>query len=59
MTQNYMLLLFFTFCYITIDEGMMMINAEIRHKLDENRAKMKRAQLRKMRKDTTLDNRRI
>lgn len=59
MTQNYMLLLFFTFCYITIDEGMMMINAEIRHKLDENRKKMKRAQLRKMRKDTTLSDKRI
>lgn len=48
MTQNYLVLIFFTFCYITIDEGMMMVNAEVRAFLAEKRLSFERSKVRRM-----------
>ena len=59
MTQNYMVLIFFTFCYIVIDEGMQMANAEVRQFLRERKAQFEKAKQRKMRKDTTMETKRI
>ncbi len=46
-----MVLFFFTFCYIIIDEGMQMANAEVRHFLRAQKKAFERAKLRKMLKD--------
>lgn len=58
MAQNYIVLFFFTFCYIIIDEGMQMANAEVRYFLRAQKQAFERARLRKIKKDQTLDFRR-
>lgn len=58
MTQNYMVLIFFTFCYIMVDEGMMMANAEVKQFLRNRRVEFEKSRLRKLKKDETLETRR-
>ena len=51
---NYLVLVFFTFCYIIIDTGLMMANSELRNFLQEKRAQFKRAEARRHKEDKTL-----
>lgn len=53
-----MVLIFFTFCYIMVDEGMMMANAEVRHFLRDRKAQFDKAKLRRVKNDVTLDKKR-
>jgi hypothetical protein len=53
-----MVLIFFTFCYIMIDEGMMMANAEVRYFLRGRKAQFEKAALRRVKNDVTLDTKR-
>lgn len=49
--QTYLILIFFTFSYILIDNGLQMIDAEIRYFMDRRRDEIERANLRKLKKD--------
>lgn len=59
MSQNYLVLAFFTFCYIIIDVGMQQVNGEVRAFLRMKREQFQRAKARKHRKDETLEKARI
>ena len=59
MTQNYMVLIFFTFCYIIIDEGLQTANGMVREFLDEKRNTFLRAKAKKLKEDKTLDRNRV
>jgi len=48
MAQNYLLLIFFTFCYIIVDEGMQMANAEVRIFLANKKETFERLAAKKM-----------
>lgn len=55
MTQNYLVLVFFTFCYIVIDEGLQKANGLVRDYLHDSRRKFERAKRKALAEDTTLD----
>ena len=50
-----MVLIFFTFCYIIIDEGMMMVNAELKVMLRDRKNQIEREFKKKRDADQTLD----
>lgn len=53
--QVYNLLLFFTFSYVLIDNGMQMLNSEIRYYMRIRRQQIEKEKKRKIAKDETLD----
>lgn len=55
MAQNYLVLSFFVFCYIIIDEGLQTANGAVREFLHQKREQFRRAKLAKLKNDTTLD----
>lgn len=55
LLQTYLILTFFMFSYVLIDEGMMKANAEIRYFMDLRRDQIERQTRRKLQKDETLD----
>lgn len=59
MSQNYLVLAFFVFCYIIIDEGLQMANAEVRNFLHIKRQQIERKKAQMIKKDETLEKDRI
>lgn len=59
MSQNYLVLFFFTFCYIIIDEGLQMANAEVRNFLHIKRLQIERKKHQMVKNDETLEKERI
>lgn len=55
MSQNYLVLVFFTFCYIIIDVGLQMVNAEVMLHMRQQREKMRRSKNRQRAADNTLE----
>jgi len=55
MSQNYLVLVFFVFCYIIIDEGLQTVNSMVREVMQARREQFRRAKLRKLKNDTSLD----
>lgn len=56
--ESYILLLFFTLSYVLIDEGLQMLNAEIRYYMQIRKDEIERVTRRKLRADQTLDRKR-
>jgi hypothetical protein len=54
-----MVLVFFTFCYILVDNGMRTLNAEVRKHLREKRMQLERVAKKKFAADDTLQTGRI
>lgn len=57
--QTYMILVFFTFSYILIDNGMQMVDAEIRTFMEKKREQIRILKSKNRSKDETLDRRRF
>ena len=55
MGQNYLVLTFFTFCYIIIDEGLQTANGMVKDHLNEARIRFEYAKRKALRENTTLD----
>jgi hypothetical protein len=51
MSQNYLVLTFFTFCYIIIDEGLQTLNGMVREFMDAKRQQFLRAKAKKLKED--------
>lgn len=54
-----MVLVFFTFCYILVDNGMRTLNAEVRKHLIQKRMQLERVARKKFAADDTLQTGRI
>ena len=54
-----MILVFFTFSYILIDNGMQMVDAEIRTFMEKKREQIRILKSKNRNKDETLDRRRF
>ena len=48
------MLMFFTFSYVLIDEGLQLVNAEVRNYMQMRRAQIAKAARRQLRNDVTL-----
>lgn len=59
MPQNYLVLVFFSFCYIIIDEGLQTANGMVREFLQAKREQFIRAKHNRLKEDKTLDRNRV
>lgn len=56
--QTYLVLLFFTFSYILIDNGLQLAGAEIRYYMNKRRELLEKLKNKSVSADETLDNNR-